>query len=104
MCHVIKKNQVKCERLALQINAENDKNGITCSCRQLTYRYVVVAPVALAALGAFPVLVPDVVAERHVAVDLPLALLGIGAPLGHVVLLLGTLKFCPKPISKWFEC
>ena len=58
----------------------------------MTHRDVVVASVTLAALCTLPVLVPDVVAERHVAVDLSLALFGSCAPLGDVVLLLSTLK------------
>ena len=57
-----------------------------------TYRDVVVTSVPLAALGTLPILIPDVVAERHVAVDLSLALLGGGALLGDVVLLFGALK------------
>ncbi len=44
----------------------------------VTHRYIVVASVALATLSTFPVLIPDVVAEWHVAVDLPLALLSGG--------------------------
>ena len=55
------------------------------------HRHIVVAPVALAALCAPPVLIPDVMAQGHVAVDLLVAL-GLGrATLGHVVLLLSTL-------------
>ncbi len=60
---------------------------IVCS-----YRHIVVASVALAALGTLPVLVPDVVTERHVTVDLTLALLCGRTLLGHVVLFLSTLK------------
>ena len=40
----------------------------------LSYRNVIVASVSLTALCTFPVLVPDVVAERHVTIDLPDAL------------------------------
>lgn len=51
----------------------------------------VVAAVTLAALGAGPVLVPDVRAEAHGSPpDAQAVLLG-GAPLGHVVLLEGSL-------------
>ena len=46
----------------------------------------------MAALGTLPILVPDVVAERHVAVDLTLALLSGRTLLGHVVLFFSTLK------------
>jgi hypothetical protein len=58
-----------------------------------SYRDVVVAPVPLAALCTLPVLVPDVVTDGHVAVHLLVALLLGGTALGHVVLLLGALKY-----------
>ncbi len=58
---------------------------------QQPHRYVVVASVPLAALGALPILVPDVVAEWHVVLDRAIADLLRGAVLRHVILLLGTL-------------
>ena len=67
----------------------------------LTYRDVVVASVSLTALCALPVLVPDVVAEGHVAADLAVALVLRRAALGHVVLLLRALE--SKPIRPKFS-
>ena len=63
------------------------------SSRSFTYRDVIVASVTLTAFRALPVFIPDVVAQGHVAIDLPDAFLLSGAPLGHVVLLLSTLKW-----------
>ena len=58
----------------------------------VTCRDIVVAPVPLTALGAPPVLVPDVVADGHVAVDLLVALVLCRAALRNVILLLCALK------------
>ena len=58
----------------------------------VSYRHIVIASVSLAALCTLPILIPEVVAEGHVAIDFSFALLGSGTLLGHVVLLLGTLK------------
>lgn len=52
-----------------------------CIFINVSYRDIVVASVPLTALGAPPVLVPDVVADCHVAVDLLVALLLRGAAL-----------------------
>ena len=59
----------------------------------VTCRNIVVASVPLATLGAPPVLVPDVVADGHVAVDLLVALMLRCAALRNVVLLLCSLKY-----------
>ena len=58
----------------------------------VTCRDIVVAPVPLTALGAPPVLVPDVVADGHVAVNLLVALVLSRAALRNVILLLCALK------------
>lgn len=56
-------------------------------CMSSTHNHKVVAPVALAALGAAPVLVPDVRTVRHVLPPGLLAHILRGAPLRHVELL-----------------
>ena len=59
----------------------------------MAYRDIIIASVTLATLGTFPILVPNVMAKRHVSVDFSVTFLFGGTPLGHIVLLFCTLQF-----------
>lgn len=69
------------------------------------YRHVIITPVSLATFGTFPILVPNVVAQRHVAPDFTDTFVFWSAAFWHIILLLGSLKYqtiftCKKLILK----